>query len=254
MRNWWLETTILILVCLWAFWGTWLEVPRLITGFPHAKRYVLDMFPPDWSILPDLQEPLLETIKIAVLAIILSSVVSIPLSFLAARSTTPHIGLYILSRGIVNISRGLPTIVWALLWVAIVGLGPLAGIIALFIHCVGTLVKIFSEAIEAVGPTVMNIMDAMRIDGASEFQALYYGLFREVAPLFVGYILYFFEYCLRVGTILGMVGAGGLGLYLTMTIRMFKRQQTTAILVVILGLVTTVDFTSYLIRKKLLGE
>lgn len=252
MRNWWLVTIVSILVCLWAFGGVWSEVPRLITGFPYAKRYVLDMFPPDWSILPNLWEPLIETIKIAVLAITLSSIVSIPFSFLAARWTTPHVGLYILSRGITNFSRGLPTLVWALLWVAIVGLGPLAGIIALFIHCVGTLVKNFSEAIEAVGPTVIDIMDAMRIDGASYLQALYYGLFREVMPLFAGYILYYFEYCLRVGTVLGMVGAGGLGLYLTMTIRMFRRRQTMAILIIILGLVTTVDFASYLIRKRLL--
>jgi len=141
--------------------------------------------------------------------------------------------------------------VWALLLIAMVGLGPIAGIIALFIHCVGTLGKYFSEAIEATKPSVVDTMDAMRLDGASEVQALYYGLFREVLPLFIGYILYYFEYCLRVGTTLGLVGAGGLGLYLTMTIRMFKRHQTLTIILVILGMVSIVDFTSYLIRRKL---
>jgi len=141
--------------------------------------------------------------------------------------------------------------VWALLMVAMVGLGPLAGVVALVIHCTGTLGKYFSEAIESVGPTVVDITDAMRLDGASEIQALYYGLFREVLPLFVGYILYYFEYCLRVGTTLGLVGAGGLGLYLTMTIRMFKRQQTLTIILVVLGMVFAVDFSSYLVRRKL---
>lgn len=254
MRRWWPEATILIVICAVALGGTWTDIPRLVKGIPYARRYILDMFPPDWSILPLLWEPLLETIRIAVVAITVSSAITIPFSFLAARCTTPHIGLYLLSRGIINISRGLPTMVWALLLVAMVGLGPLAGIIALVIHCTGTLGKYFSEAIESTEPLTTDIMDAMRLDGASEIQALYYGLFREVLPLFVGYILYYFEYCLRVGTTLGLVGAGGLGLYLTMTIRMFRRQQTLTIILIILMLVFSVDFFSYLVRRKLIYD
>lgn len=141
--------------------------------------------------------------------------------------------------------------VWALLCVAMLGLGPLPGIVALTVHCIGTLGKYFSETIETMAPAIVDILDAMRMDGASELQVFYYGLLREAAPLFAGYILYYFEWALRVGTTLGLVGAGGLGLQLTMSIRLFKRQQTLAIILVILTMVALVDLGSWQVRKRL---
>lgn len=251
MKKWWPEITILILLGLWASGETWLEISHLITGLPHAKRYILDMFPPDWSILPDLRGPLIETIRMGMVATAISSIMAIPLSILASKYTSPNIVLYVIARGIINICRSTPTMVWALLMVSMVGLGPLAGIIALTLHSTGSLSKVFSEALESVGPTVADIMEAMKLDGATNLQAFYYGLFRQVVSLFIGFVLYYFEWSLRVGTTLGLVGAGGLGLQLIMTIRMFRRQQTLTILLVILGMVGIVDFTSYLIRRRL---
>jgi len=209
------------------------------------------MFSPDWSVLPHLYEPLLETIRMGAAGIIFSSVLAVPFSFLAARNTTPHPAIYVLAQAIINVCRGLPTMVWALLCVAMLGLGPLPGIVALTIHCVGTLGKYFSEAIEVTAPAIADVLDAMRVDGASELQVFYYGLLREVTPLFTGYILYYFEWCLRVGTTLGLVGAGGLGLQLTMAIRLFKRRQTLAIILVILTMVTLVDLGSWQVRRRL---
>lgn len=244
-------TVLLTVALLFAFCNVAGDLPQIVAGFPHAKRYITEMFPPDWSVLPHLYKPLLETIRMGVVSIILSSVIAVPVSFLAARSTTPHLAVYILARAVINVCRGLPTMVWALLCVAMLGLGPLPGIVALTVHCVGTLGKYFSEAIETTAPVIREAMDAMRVNGANELQVFYYGLLREVAPLFAGYILYYFEWALRVGATLGLVGAGGLGLQLTMTIRLFKRQQTLAIVLVILTMVTLVDLGSWQIRKRL---
>lgn len=244
-------TALLTVALLFACCNIVGYLPQVVAGIPHARRYIAEMFPPDWSILPVLYEPLLETIRMGTVSIILSSVLAIPFSFLAARSTTPHPAIYMLARAVINICRGLPTMVWALLCVAMLGLGPLPGIVALTVHCVGTLGKYFSEAIEATAPIISDVMDAMRIDGANELQVFYYGLLRAVAPLLAGYVLYYFEWALRVGTTLGLVGAGGLGLQLTMAIRLFKRRQTLAIVLVILTIVMLVDLCSGQIRKRL---
>lgn len=101
--------------------------------------------------------------------------------------------------------------------------------------------------------SVAEVLEAMHIDGAGQSQSLYHGLLPEIAPLFVNYTLYYFEWAIRVGTVMGLVGAGGLGLYLTMTIRLFKRQQTMAVMLVILATVTVVDMLSYVIRKDLVS-
>nr|NIP85751.1 ABC transporter permease subunit [Planctomycetales bacterium] len=109
------------------------------------------------------------------------------------------------------------------------------------------------ESIEATLGGMGEVVEAMQMDGAGRGRIMYYGLLPEIAPLLVSYVLYYFEWALRVGTIMGLVGAGGLGLHLTLTIRLFKRQQTTVVLLVILATVTAVDLMSYWLRKGLVA-
>lgn len=242
---------LVVLSLLWSISGVAQYLPRLASGLPHALDYALAMFPPDWSILPELVGPFAEQLRMAILAIHLATSITMVLAFLAARNTTPALPVYIVVRGFINVCRGLPTMIWALLFVAMVGLGPLAGIMALTVHCIGTLGKYFSESIETIGPQIKEILEAMRVDGANEWQVLYYGLLREVAPLFASYTLYYFEWALRVGTTLGLVGAGGLGLRLMTSIRLFRRQQTLTMILAILAVVIVVDTISGIIRKRL---
>jgi len=251
-RNAWLGIEVLALVVLfsWSIGGVADDLSRILVGFPFICDYLAGMIPPDWSILPELWGPWVETLRMAILSIMLASVIALPLSFLAAVSTTSNILTYAMARSLINLFRGLPTLLLAILFVAMVGLGPLAGVFALTCHCIGSLGKYFSEAIEATIPVVTDIMEAMQVDGASRGLALWYGLLPEIAPLFAGYILYYFEWALRVGTVMGLVGAGGLGLYLTMTVRLFKRQQTLAVVLVILATVTAVDVLSYVVRSR----
>lgn len=252
MTKWW-ALVAMILLFAWAVQGAASDLPRVIAGLSYALDYLRGMWPPDFSILPTLVGPLRETLQMAIVATTLSALIAGPLSFMAARNTSPNIVLYGGVRSVINGLRAIPTLLWALLFVAMAGLGPLAGVFALTCHCVGTLGKYFSEAIEAIGRETIEMMEAMRVDGANEWQVLFHGVLPAVLPLFIGYILYYFEYNVRVGTVLGLVGAGGVGLHLTMAIRLFRRQQTLTIVLVIMAAVMIVDRSSRLIRKRFLA-
>lgn len=245
---------LLILLFLWGMSGTARDLPRVLSGIPHIIDYLKGMWPPSTAILPDLFWPLIETIQIALVGTILASVVSVPLAFVAARNTAPSISLYLLARGLINTLRAIPILLWAILFVAMVGLGPLAGVFAITVHCIGALGKYFSEAIENIGPNVIEQMEAMRVDGAKEYQIIYYGLLPALSSFFISYILYYFEGNIREATILGLVGAGGVGLLLTQTIRMFKRHETLTVVLVILAVVLLVDAMSRQIRKRLIDD
>lgn len=247
-RYW--ATVLTILIFLWAITGSGANLSQLMRGMPNAVDYAKGMFPPDWSILPGLWEPILEQIQMSIVAVIVATLITLPLSFLAARGTTPSFLVYILAHGIITFCRGIPTMIWALLCVSVMGLGPLPGMVALTLHCIGGLGKYFVECIEATILEIREIMDAMRIDGASEWQALYHGLARAAAPYFLSYILTYLEWSLRVGSALGLVGAGGLGTRLAISIKLFRRQQTLTICLVILSLVTIVDIGSWHVRRR----
>jgi phosphonate transport system permease protein len=227
------------------------ELPSVVEGIPFALDYAAGMYPPDWSILPGLIGPIGETVRMAVLGVGLSAILAAPLSFLAARDTTPCPAIYLVARGFINLARGMPTLLWAILFVSMVGLGPPAGVFAMTLHCIGALGKLFSEAIESMAARLANVLEAMSLDGANSPQAIWHGLVPSVEPLFASYVIYYFEWAVRVGTILGLVGAGGLGLRLTMSIRLFKRHETLTIILVILAAVTVIDSVSRLVRKRL---
>jgi phosphonate transport system permease protein len=212
------------------------------------------MVPPDLTIVPRLWGALLETLQMAIVGTVLATAVALPVAFLAARNTAPNIAVSLVVRGVLNFLRSMPVMVWALLFVSLSGLGTLAGVLGITCHVTGALGKVFFEYVETTEPKVRDMLEAMRIDGATERQVVRYGLFPEVLPLFAGYTLYRFESTIRTSTIMGLVGAGGLGLELTMAIRMFRRQEALTIILVILALVTSVDLASSAIRKRILRD
>ena len=239
-----------ILLFLWASGGLIGDLGHVLAGIPHAVDYISKMWPPNLSILPELLTPLLETIQIAIVGTTLAAIISIPLSFLAARNTTPTAMTYFGARGIVNFLRAIPTLLWAILFVSLVGLGPLAGVFAIVCHSVGALSKYMSEGIESIGPSVKEVLESMRTEGANETQIIWHGLLPSLSPLFISYILYYLEGNIRAATVLGMVGAGGIGLTLTQNIRLFKRHETLTIVLVILFVVLLVDALSRQVRKR----
>jgi phosphonate transport system permease protein len=178
---------------------------------------------------------------------VLGTVLSLVMAFGAASNIAP-VWLYYPCRWLMNVIRLLPELVFALMFVSAVGLGPFAGILAMTLGSVGSIGKVFAEAMEAVdrGPIV-----AMQAVGASKRQVVQYGVLPQAAPLLVSYTLLLFEGNVRGATILGMVGAGGIGLELTTAMRMYDYGHLSAIVICIIVLVTVIDQASALIRRRI---
>lgn len=242
----------LIAVVAWAIRGTELSIPKLITGVPNILDYLGRMIPPSGNILSSIWAPLGETIQIALMAIILSSIVALPLSFLAARNFMTNGMIYQIARTILGILRGIPALLYAVFLVSMVGLGPFAGLSALALSNIGSLGRYFSEAIENINP---EITDAVKATGADKVKVIVHAVIPELSVLIVGYILYYFESNIRNATVLGLVGAGGIGLLLIINIHLFKYGEVATIMLVLIAVVVITDRLSFMVRTKLIrGE
>jgi len=240
----------LLAIFVWACRGAEVNISTFIKGFPNAIQVIKAMLPPNFSIIPRLTPAILETVQIAIVSIILTSIIVIPISFLAAKNTSPSYIVYRVVRIILNLLRSIPPLLYALIFIAMVGLGPFPGVVGLVLHCIGALGKYFSEAIENVNP---SIVESTKSTGATFTQVILFAIIPELKPLFLGYILYYFEYCIRTSTILGLVGAGGIGFELLIKIRLFQYKETLAILITMVAIVTVVDIISFTIRKRMIG-
>jgi phosphonate transport system permease protein len=250
-RKQFLFVAFVILVWIWAAMGAKVNPLEFIRGLPYMVSFVERMFPPDFSDLPKFLAASLETLQIAIMGTSIAVVFALPLSFMASRNFAPNSLIYFLTRLAFNGLRGISEIVWGLLFVSMVGLGPFAGVLALAAHETGALGKYFSESIESVNP---NIIDAIRSTGAGTTIVIFRGILPELRPLILSYILYFFEHSIRAATVLGFVGAGGIGLFLLTRIQLFRYREVTALLIVMLALITTIDLISAFVRGKFLNN
>ncbi|MGH8617552.1 MAG: phosphonate ABC transporter, permease protein PhnE [Burkholderiales bacterium] len=206
------------------------------------------MWPPRWSYLPMIVKPLIETIHIATLGTAIGLVFAIPLAFLAARNTTANGFTWAIGRGILVASRSVNTVIWGLVFVAIFGPGPLAGIAAVAARSVGFLAKLVAEAIEEVnrGP-----VEAIEATGASTAQVYLIGVLPQVLPVLIGTTVYRWDINVRESSVLGFVGAGGIGLYLYASINQFAWQQVLVVLLAILVVVLASEALSAWIRGRI---
>ena len=225
------------------------NLAEFVRGLPAIAGYLARMVPPDWSYTPRIVQPTIETIEIAIWGTVLGILLAIPLGLMAARNISPHFVVYGSARFILNALRGVSELVFALIFVSAVGLGPFPGILALALHNAGMLGKFYAEAIEAVdeGP-----LEAMRSTGAGWNQTVAYAIAPQILPHFVTYNLYRFEVSIRSATVLGLVGAGGIGFHLISSIRLFDYQTTAMILIVIIALVILTDYAGAKIRARIL--
>lgn len=226
-----------------------LKPVSLIQGTPHIVDIVSRMLPPNFSIMGSLIRPTLETVEMAIWGTTLAVIMAIPLGVLAAQNVSPHPILYALSRLILNALRAISEMVFALIFVAAVGLGPFPGVLAVAIHSAGQLGKFYAEAIENIdrGP-----VEALEATGAHKIQTLVFAVVPQIVPEFITYTLYRWEVNVRAATVLGLVGAGGIGFELLTSMRLFQYQDTSAILLVILLTVSIVDFLSSRIRSAII--
>jgi phosphonate transport system permease protein len=172
---------------------------------------------------------------------------SVPLAFLAARNTSPHPVVFQVTRTLLNGLRSVPELIMGIIFVAAVGFGALPGVLALGLHSIGMVGKFFAEAIEHVDEAPVEAADAA---GATRLQVLYHAVLPQVLPQFADVSIYRWEYNFRASTVMGMVGAGGIGFELMGSLRIMQYQEVSAILIVILLMVTVVDSLSGRLRKK----
>ncbi len=238
---------VAVVVLLWSAGGVGFDFVKLGEGAVNMGEFLGRLFPPDFAKLDVILGLLLETLQMAIVGTVLGAILSLVVAFGAASNLAPR-WLYYPSRWVMNIIRSVPDLVFALMFVSAVGLGPFAGILAMTLGSIGSIGKIFAEAMESVdqGPIV-----AMQSVGASKRQVIQYGVLPQAAPLLVSYSLLLFEGNVRGATILGLVGAGGIGLELTTAMRMYDYGHLSAIILCIIVLVTAIDQGSALIRRRI---
>lgn len=217
----------------------------LITYAGNMKVFARGFFPPDFANWRMFVEEMLITLQIALWGTALAVVAAVPLGVLSAENVAPW---WICQpvRRLMDAFRAINEMVFAMLFVVAVGLGPFAGVLALFVHTTGVLAKLFSEAVEAVDP---RPVEGIRATGAHPVQEVIFGIVPQVLPLWISYSLYRFESNVRSATVVGLVGAGGIGVVLWEDIRSFNYAETAAVMVVIVVTVTLLDLFSQRLRK-----
>lgn len=275
-----------LLFLSWSFQGTKIRPGELIEGIPQVISTLGRMLPPDFTKITDARNyylpenlsltqlftpvPLadsegrarqrwwentfpqtvvgatLETVQMALAGTFLALIAAFPLGFLAARNTTPHPSVYFAARGVLNLVRTIPDLALGLLFVAAVGLGAFAGTMALAIHTATVLGKLLSESVENIDE---GVVDAIRATGAGYAQTLSFAVLPQILPDLISFTLYRFETNIRAASVLGLIGAGGIGYLMNTSFRTFQYQEAAAIVIVLIALVMLVDALSSRLRR-----
>lgn len=220
---------------------------ELVQGSGTMAEYITKYFPPDFTNWRSYMQDTLETVAMGVWGTLLSAIIAIPLSVLASSNICPTWIVFPVRR-LLDAMRAINEVVFALIFVVAVGLGPFAGVLALFVHTAGILAKLFSEAIESIeaGP-----VEGIRATGASKLQEIVFGVIPQVVPLWTSFTLYRFESNVRSAAVLGIVGAGGIGVSLYQSFRAFEYQEVCAIMIILIVTVAIIDTVSAKLRQRL---
>jgi phosphonate transport system permease protein len=259
-------------IYVWGVQGTRARPEELIAGIPNILDFLSRLFPPQLDIepyalpipafalewfggvaptipFPTVMFAIIETVQMAIIGTTLAIFLAIPFGLLAARNTTPHPWIYSGTRMLLNINRAIPDIIFALIFVAAVGLGPFGGVLALAIGSIGFMGKLYAEAIEAINPQQVL---AIKATGAGRMQSFLYGAVPQALPLAASYSLLLFESNVRSATILGLVGAGGVGFVLNKYLALFQYQKLMGALILIIIAVTLIDRLRAYLRSKII--
>jgi phosphonate transport system permease protein len=231
----------------WAWSGLQVDIQSLKDSGGYIVDFISRLFPPDLSILDIAWIKLLETIQMSLWGTTIGAIISLPIAILSANNLAPWWVRWV-ANFIQNAVRSIPSIILGLVFVAATGLGAPAGTLALGIYTIGYLGKFYQTAIESVD---RYSLEALQISGASRLQIAQYGVIPQVMPLLWGYTLYMFEYNIRAASVLGVVGAGGIGFELVNYIRGFEYNKATTMMLVLLVVVTFIDIISSQLRHYL---
>lgn len=247
-KSWfnWILLGCIAFALAWSWKGAEMDPGMLIHERQHIWTHFNDYIPPNFEEWRLYLEEMMVTLKIAIWGTFLAVVLSIPFGVMSSENIVPT-WVYQPVRRLMDAARAINELVFALLFVAAVGLGPFAGVMALFIHTTGVLAKLFSEAVEAID---LEPVEGVRATGANKIHEVIYGVIPQVMPLWISYSLYRFESNLRSATVLGIVGAGGIGVLLFESMRGFSYPEAAAIIIIIIISVSITDLISQLIRRR----
>jgi phosphonate transport system permease protein len=256
-----LLVALIVGVYIWGLNGTDARPSELVEGIPNIVNFILRLMPPALEIeqkvlpivgaipFPTILTAIVETLQMAIIGTSISIVLSVPFGLLAARNITPNSVFYQATRLILNVIRAIPELIWALIFVAAVGLGPFGGVLALGVGSIGSLSKLYAESIEAIDPQQVL---ALRATGANPLQVFIYSVVPQALPVTASYSLLSFESNVRAATILGLVGAGGVGFVLQKYMALFQYHRLTGAVILLAITVTVIDRTSAYLRKKMI--
>jgi phosphonate transport system permease protein len=235
----------LFIVLAWAWKGADMRPVDLVRDSGNMGQFAKDFFPPDFTDWRIYLDEMIITVHIAVWGTVLSIICAIPCGLMSSANLVPR-WVYQPMRRLMDAFRAINEMVFAMLFIVAVGLGPFAGVLALWVHTTGVLAKLFAEAVEAIDP---RPVEGVRATGAHPLEEVLYGVIPQVLPLWISYSLYRFESNVRSASVLGIVGAGGIGVILHEVIRGFEYAQTAAVLLIIIVSVTLIDLVSAKIRE-----
>jgi phosphonate transport system permease protein len=237
---------------VYALWRFGFSPAKFLAGLGKLGTVVTLMVPPDpgsqlWKYVAALGE----TLSIAFLGTLGAAILALPASMLAAKNVVANRIVHFASRRFLDSIRGIDTLIWALIWINVVGLGPFAGILAIMTSDFGSFGKLFSEAIEA---SDRKPVDGVKSTGGSDLHGFRFGVLPQVLPILLSQVLYYFESNTRSATIIGIVGAGGIGLYLANEIAQAEWQSVAFLILMILATVAAIDWISAKIRFAVIGR
>lgn len=236
---------LLLAALIWAWQGADMRPGALWKDSANMASFASDFFPPDFTDWRIYLHEMVITVHIALWGTVLAVICAIPLGLMSAQNIVPA-WVHQPIRRVMDACRAINEMVFAMLFIVAVGLGPFAGVLALWIHTTGVLAKLFAEAVEAIDP---RPVEGVRATGAGPIDEILYGVIPQVLPHWISYSLYRFESNVRSASVVGMVGAGGIGVILHEVIRGFEYAQTSAVLLIIIGSVTLIDIVSARIRQ-----
>ena len=246
-----LALAIVIGLVGWSVWGTGFSVAALLGGLPNiASFFWHDLLPPDLASVPRYFGPALETLMMAYIAAVVAAVGSVGLGVLGARTLMPARAVREISRAFVTFLRAVPDVVWGVLLVAIVGLGPFAGVIALTFGAIGMLGRNFADALEDIDT---GQIEALRAVGAGPWQVFVHAVWPQFLPAFVTWSFYRFDLNIRSAAIVGMIGGGGLGFTLQTDLRLFRYPEAAMGIVIIFAMIMIIEFVSARLRDRIIG-
>ena len=228
--------------------GLNVDIPRLFANLTRGAGILAEFWPPDFSVVPRTIGPMLETIQIAIIASLIGCALALPIAFLASRVTSPNLATYLIDRGVLSVVRALPDVLYALIFVAALSIGPLPGILALILFNIAVVAKLLSETVDGVDP---GPIEAARASGANRLLTVRWAVLPQVLPNYVAYSLYAFELNIRASAVLGIVGAGGIGNLINEYRRFFQYDALSVVVIEIFVLVIIVEWISIWLRRRL---